>query len=156
MSESLKRILTSADEFYEGIKRCREASTYSAGDMKDAYNRLNRLRERYCYEKANLEASERQALEKVFEDDNLIAGLMDVRQIGEHVQKRTGAEVPLMVPIVTNQRITMPVETSAGAFFAGLVVTLYDKKGERRITDHLRNLQVAEERIRKALMRPES
>ena len=86
MSEALNKILTDADEFYEGVSRCRESSAYNAGDMKDAYGRLNRLRERYCHEKPNLDDFECQALEKVFENDTLIAGLVDIRQIGEHVQ----------------------------------------------------------------------
>jgi hypothetical protein len=153
MSQALIRIIKYADEFYEGVKRCRDISTYSAGDMKDAYNRLQRLLNRYRSEIPNLDPFERKPLEKVFEHDNLIKGLLDLRQIGEHVQKRTEAEVPLLVPFETNQRIPLTVETSAMAVFGQPIFTVFDRDGKRITSDHHKNLVLAEERIKKAINR---
>jgi len=47
----------------------------------------------------------------------------------------------------------MPVETSAGAVFDAPIVRLPDNKGQLYQTDHLRNLEEAETRIRRALAR---
>ena len=149
MSEAFDRILPYVQAFSEGIDRCRSATKFSAADWEDAYNRLNRLRDRYTHEEPNLDPSERQALQKVFEQDLFIKGLLDIRQIGEHVQKRTNPEIRLF----TNAPIYMPVETSAGAFFASPTVRLPDTSGDLHLTDHLRNLEEAEQRVKRAVSR---
>ena len=149
MSESFARIENYFVAFSGGIERCRTATTFNAADWQDAYNRLNRLRDRYIKEKANLALSEQTALAKVFEDDIFIKCLLNIRLIGEHVQKRT----PPVIPLYTNTPITMPVETSAGAMFDAPIVRLYDTKGQLCQTDHLHNLEEAESRIRHALAR---
>src|SRR5437870_2119041 len=118
MSESFDRIEKHFVAFSEGIERCRTAKTFNAADWQDAYNRLSRLRDRYLNEKPNLSASEQAALDKVFEHDSFIKGLLDIRQIGEHVQKRT---LPV-IPVYTKTPITLHAETSAGAVFSGPIV----------------------------------
>lgn len=149
MSESFARIENYFVAFSEGIERCRTATTFNAADWQDAYNRLNRLRDRYVNEKPNLTPSEKAALTKVFEQDTFIEGLLNIRLIGEHVQKRT----PPVIPLHTNTPITMPVETSAGAIFDAPIVRLPDTKGQLYQTDHLRNLEEGESRISRALAR---
>jgi hypothetical protein len=149
MSEALDRILPYVHAFSDGIDRCRTAVTFNPADWQDAYNRLNRLRDRYLHEKANLDASQRQAFQKVFEHDTFIEGLLNIRLIGEHVKKRTMPEIRLF----TNKAIYMPVETSAGAFFASPIVRLPDSSGHLHTADHLGNLEEAEKRIQRALAR---
>jgi hypothetical protein len=53
MSEALTRILDYACVFSEKIDRCR-TTPVNATDWEDAYNRLNRFRERYLREKSYL------------------------------------------------------------------------------------------------------
>jgi hypothetical protein len=117
MSEALNRILPYVQAFHEGVARCRSAPVFNAADHMDAFNRLSRLKDRYLHEEAELDRSEREALQKVFRGDTLIDGLIDIRQIGEHVEKRSQAEVPIFM----NARVPLDVRTSAGAFFAGPV-----------------------------------
>jgi hypothetical protein len=149
MSESFSWIEKYFVDFSEGVERCRTATAFNAADWQDTYNRLNRLRERYKKERANLSPSEQTALAKVFEQDNFIEGLLNIRQIGEHVQKRT----PPIIPVYTKTPITLHAETSAGAVFGAPIVRLTDTKGELHQTDHLHNLEEAENRIRRALAR---
>lgn len=149
MSEALDRILPYAHAFSEGIDRCRSATIFKAADWQDAYNRLSRMRDRYIHEKSNLDPSERQALTKVFEEDNFIEGLLNIRQIGEHVQMRREPVIRLM----TNAPFPLVAKTSAGSVFDGPIVTLHGPKGQRQPTDHLQNLTEAENRIQCALSR---
>ena len=44
------RVLHSAQEFFDGVDRAMR-TPYNAGDCKDAYNRLSRLRDRYSRRK---------------------------------------------------------------------------------------------------------
>jgi hypothetical protein len=58
------------------------------GDIRDAYERFYRLRERYNYE-ANARAlsqTEEAALRRVFENDKSIESVGRVRGISEHVE----------------------------------------------------------------------
>jgi len=147
MSEALDRILPYAHSFSELIERCRHDPTFNAADWQDAYNRLNRLRDRYNHEKSNLDHSERQALIKVFEEDAFIEGLLHIRQIGEHVQMRSEPVIRSM----TNAPIPICVETSALGFFQAPVVRVPDTTGQLHSINHLQNLKEAEKRIQRAL-----
>lgn len=149
MSEALNRILPYALAFSEGVDRCRTATAFKAADWQDAYNRLSRMRDRYIHERSNLDPSELQALIKVFEEDTFIQGLLNIRQIGEHVQMRKEPVIRLM----TNAPFPLVAETSAGSVFAGPVVTLQGPKGQVNPTDHLQNLTEAESRIQRAFTR---
>src|SRR5690348_2262987 len=111
MSDALTKVIGASEEFFQGIERCRTASTFNAGDYKDAYNRLNRLRERFLHEKFSLNPSEREALEKVFEKDVFIEGLLKGRTIGEHIK------ISRPVMMKGNQTIPLVAETSAGYYF---------------------------------------
>jgi hypothetical protein len=111
MSEGITRILIEASSFYEGIARCRANPVFKAADFKDAYNRLNRLMDRYTHEKENgtLEPHEEQALAKVMEDP-FLKGMRHGRIIGEHVQKTRG-ENPVILLTPTYDAITLCAET---------------------------------------------
>lgn len=149
MSEHFDRIEAYFAAFSEIIERCRTAPTFNPADCQDAYNRLSRLRDRYLKEKPHLTPSEQAALAKVFENDHFIEGLLNIRQIGEHVQKRT----PATIPVYTTTPITIPVETSAGSLFDGPIVILSDTQGRKHPTDHFQNLAEAQTRIARALAR---
>jgi len=86
---------------------------FKATDWEDAYNRLNRFRERYLREKSYLDPAEAQALRKVFEEDTFIKEMLDIRQIGKHAHKRGVSAIRLM----TNAPIPICVKTSALGFF---------------------------------------
>ena len=152
MSEALDKIIESMRAFSDGIARCR-TTTFAAADMQDAYNRLNRLRDRYLHEKRNrtLDAIEEQALRKVFEEDRFIQGMLDGRQIGEHVQKSSGQHPVIL--LTKNSPIALCVETSAGSFFAGLITTARDTQGMVYSINHLEQLGEAENRIQRSLER---
>lgn len=149
MSEHFDRIEAYFAAFSESIERCRTADTFKPADWQDAYNRLSRLRDRYIKEKPYLTPSQQAALAKVFENDHFIEGLLDIRQIGEHVHKRTTPTVP----IYTTMPIDIPVETSAGSMFEAPFVMLEDTKGRKHPTDHLHNLEEAKTRITRAIAR---
>ena len=61
MSEALDRVFGDMRAYSAGIARCR-TSPFNAADLEDAYNRLNRLRDRFHKERPNLEQCERNAL----------------------------------------------------------------------------------------------
>jgi hypothetical protein len=153
MSDALDRILPYSLAFSKAIDRCRSASTsgssFDAADWEDAYNRLSRLRDRYTHEASNFTSSERKALSKVFEEDTFIEGLLNIRQIGEHVQMREEPVIRLM----TNAPITICVETSALGFFQAPIVRVPDTKGQVHSINHLQNLEEAEKRIHRAFTR---
>lgn len=150
MSEALDRILDYARAFSDGVARCR-ATIFNAADVQDAYNRLSRLRDRYRHEKRErrLDPVEEQALRKVFEEDPFIEGMLDGRQIGEHVQKRSGSEP--VVRLWTNSPIPLSVETSAGSFFAGPISVVHDVQGKPHSVNHLEQLGEAEKRVQRAI-----
>lgn len=150
MSQALDQIESYLNEFSEGIERCANASTFKRADWQDAYNRLSRLRDRYKKEKPNLTASEKKPLAKVFEDDKFIETLLDTRQIGEHVTKRT---TPTVAIYTTGATVKIPYEVSALPMFAGPTVTIPDTDGRHHHIDHLQNLREAERRITTALAR---
>lgn len=154
MSEGFERIVRDAQEFFEGIERCRTNSSFSAGDVKDAYNRLSWLRNRYLHERDNnkgLEQHELQAFEKVLENDHFIEGMLKTaRQIAEHVTMSGQEAVALFTPTA---RIDIPVETSSGAFFEGAHLVVHDDDGRTHYVGHLIQLEEAERRIQKAVER---
>ncbi|HEY9463225.1 MAG TPA: hypothetical protein VIR54_09065 [Vicinamibacterales bacterium] len=153
MSDALERIEEYAQAFRDGIARC-EGALFNRADLLDAYDRLSRLRDRYLKEKPHLTPTQRLALAKVFEDDRFIEGMLNARQIGEHVTKRG--------PVVTirtadNAPITFDaVQSSAMAYFAGPLVQLPDVHERLHEIDHLGQLREAEKRIDAAIQRARS
>jgi hypothetical protein len=137
------------DEYCQGVENCRAADPATPVVLKAAYGALHRLRDRYEHEKKGLDEKERMALEKVFEHDVFIKGLMNIRQIGEHVIHRKGATLFTLA----NTQFTLPVQTSAGMMFASRLVTVDDTNGVRHTVDHLKYLAEAERRIGKAIAR---
>ena len=59
--------------------------------------------------RSRLTLKELQALQKVFEDDTSIAGMMEVRQVAEHVIRRDGP----VIRTVSNVPIQLTAESSA-------------------------------------------
>ena len=146
MSDALERIEQYAQDFREGVARCAAASMFKMADVLDAYNRLNRLRDRYRYEACRLTPSERHALTKVFDDDVFIRGMLEARQIGEHVtQRRPG---PVTIRTVGNAPIDFDCKSSSAlAYFAGPLVEMPDVDGQSHDINHLEQLREAEKRI---------
>jgi hypothetical protein len=147
MSDALERIAQYFDEFRESVNRCRSADTFRPADWKSAYGALGRLRDRYEHEKANLTIDERRALEKVFDNDTFIEGMMQFRQVSEHVIRRGGARITT----TRNVPIQLTVESSAMAVFAAPVVVLPDNMRKPHTIDHLKMLEEGERRIHAAL-----
>ena len=148
----LDRIRRKAQAFYDIVARSATATPYDIDLCVDAYNRLSRLRDRYEHEKVNhtLTPLQLTALKKVFEDDEFIKGMLNARQLGEHVHKRSGGE--RVVQLYTNQPIYMPVEVSAEAFFGGPIYVIKGPNGKVHY-HHLDQLQQAERRVRAAMQR---
>lgn len=147
MTESLMRIDEDFKAFRDAVARCQSASAFKRADLQDAYARLARVRERYLKEKTVLAASEQRALAKVFDDDTFFQGMMDLRQVGEHVVKRTGPTVRTL----GNAPIELDCQTSARSAFGAPEVTLTDTRGDSHRIEHLQLLQEADRRIQIAL-----
>ena len=149
MSDALETIEEYFQEFRDGIVRCEAALQFNRADLLDAQNRLARLRDRYIAEKDDLSLFERKALSKVFEKDVFIQGMLNVRQIGEHVTKRSGGAVILRTP--ANAPIELDCQTSAMSYFGASRVLVGDAKGQKHQVDHFEQLKEAESRISAAL-----
>jgi hypothetical protein len=112
-------------------------------DIEDAYGRMNRVRERFRYErKTNLTPAETAAFDKVFYNDNFMDGMFKVRVISEHVAKGNAT-----LSRTDNSTFTITAESSAAAFFADRVVHVTDKDGTPQRWDHIEQLNEAERRI---------
>jgi hypothetical protein len=114
--------------------------------------RGRRLRDRYVAEGRNLTPSEHQALSKVFEKDAFIQGMIDARQIGEHVTNRGGA----VIRTTSNVPIPLDFETSAMSYYAAPRVRVADVEGQPQDVNHLERLQEAQKRIDAAILRARS
>jgi hypothetical protein len=149
MSDGLSRILQEISSFSEAIDRYHSAIPYNGALCRDAYNALNRIRDRYLHERdenRSLELAEDKALRKVFEEDRFIKGMLLGRQIGEHVQ----IDEPV-IRLYTNSPIPLCAETSAGSFFGGSIASVRDVKGKTHYIDHMKQLKEAQKRIQQAL-----
>ena len=143
---ALKRIASYFEEFQRSVNDCRSADAFRPEHWKNAYGALGRLRDRYKVEKPNLTSEQQAALEKALENDVFFRGMMNARQVAEHVHQ---GDKPTM--LVTSQNIPIVVKVSANALFSAPLVTLPDTSGEPKKIDHLQWLQEAEKRIKKAL-----
>ena len=147
-SKALQRIEVYFEEFCTGVRDCINAEFFVRADLLDAYDRLARLRDRFKKEKNNLDPGALAALTKVFENNVFIHGMMNIRQVAEHVKKR-GEE--LVIYTADNRPITLNAVLSAMPMFAASRVTLTDITGSPYHLDHLRMLREAEKRITKAM-----
>ena len=93
-----------------------------------------------------LESMSDRLLDKVFDKDTFIRGLLDLRQVGEHVRNRNGA----VLRTSQNQPICLDIQTSARSAFAAPIVNLVDTSGNIHSTNHIGNLEEAEKRIQRA------
>jgi hypothetical protein len=136
MSEALERIRGDFRDFSDLIAHCR-TTPFNAAKVKDAYARLNRIRERYLHEKHNrtLDALETQTFHKVFEDDVFIKFVREGRHRAEHVTKRSGGD---------------PVIYVKGAFFSHYNYKVFDTQGHVTFVNHLDQLGEAKKRIESA------
>jgi hypothetical protein len=151
--EALDRIVLYFDEFCQAVNDCRTANSFRSADWKEAYGALGRLRDRYLHEEKNLAPSQQAALSKVFDNDTFIEGMMDFRQVSEHVIRR---EPGPLVRTPANAPIQLTVESSAMAVFSAPIVTLPDVNKIRRTINHLDWLAEAERRIGAALQKARS
>jgi hypothetical protein len=133
--------------FQECIDRCRKASDFHAPDWEDAYARLARLRERYRDEKGDLAPFERKALSKVFEEDPFTKGMMQIRQVAEHIEINES----FTIRATDNAPLVFGTETTAQAMFSAAVPNLIDIHGEPQRIEHLKMLEEMERRIAKAI-----
>jgi hypothetical protein len=124
MTASLERVTAYFEEFRESVNGCRSADSFKLGNWKGAYGALGRLRDRYLHEKGELTSAQRAARQKVFENDTFIEGMMELRQVGEHVIRRGEP----LIRTTGNAPIRLTVETSAMAVFAAPIVVLRDVK----------------------------
>jgi hypothetical protein len=150
MTEALERIAAYFEEFREAVNDCRTAASFRAADWKEAYGALGRLRDRYVHERETSTSEERLALEKVFENDTFIEGMMEVRQVSEHVVRRSPGP---LIRTTGNVPIQLTVESSAMAIFSAPIVILRDITNVPHRVDHLKMLEEAEQRIGAALER---
>ena len=134
-----------ARAFSDKVAECCRATSFDADDYRDAIGRLGRLRERYQHEQRNgtLDPGEAEALYKVFEDDVFIKGMLDVRKISEHIEKRSGGGA--VIRLKDNSPIPLSAQTSAGALFAGPIYSVHRSQGQVHSVDHRKQLQDAEE-----------
>jgi len=117
-------------------------------DIRDAYERFYRLRERYEHESnaRTLGQTEEEALRKVFREDKFIESVGRVRGISAHVE--TG-DVELLGLDKVAFRLT--AESSAAAVYAARCVHLTDTQGRIQRINHLNWLTEAENRIARAI-----
>lgn len=146
-SHALASIQTYFAHFRESVERARKEAIFRTADWQDAYARLARLRERYLSEAVNLTRAEGTALSKVFEHDVFIEGMMQMRQVAEHIHRRE----TFIIRRVDNSPMVFGTECSAGAVFSSSAPTLVDTDGQPHLVDHLKMLQEAEGRIAKAI-----
>lgn len=88
MTDGLKRIEKEFGAFRSKVADCRDEAS-DMGDIRDAYGRFNRMRDRYKHEadKAHsLNPTETKALSKVFKEDVFIDSVGRIRGISEHVE----------------------------------------------------------------------
>jgi hypothetical protein len=150
MTEALDRIASDFAEFQRSLADCRSGDSFRPEQWKGAHSALHRVRDRYVWERkrGNLSPEEGRVLWKVFEDDPFIKGMMELRQVGEHVNVRgRGARLTT----TRNVPFELTAESSALAVFAAAYVVLEDTRGEEQPLDHWRRLKEAERRICEAL-----
>jgi hypothetical protein len=138
------------------VEACRSAESFRPIDWKAAYGALGRVRERFLHEKKNLAPAQQAALQKVFEEDVFIKGMMALRQVSEHVTHvRRDAPGP-RISTIQNAPIQLTVESSAAAAFSVAVPVLRDVMNKPHAIDHLKMLEEAQRRICAALVRARS
>lgn len=151
MTGRLERIEKAFEEFRSKVADCRNEATSDMADIRHAYERFSRLRERrerYEHEanERTLSPTEHAALRKVFEDDKFIESVGKVRGISEHVE--TG-DVELLD--TDNVRVTITAKSSAAVVFAARTALLIDNQGQIFRLNHLKWLEEAERRIGRAI-----
>jgi len=146
-SNSLRGIESYFEDFCLSIERCRTASVFHAADWQDAYTRLARLRERYKADEGGLLPFERKALSKVFEHDPFTQGMMQIRQVAEHIHRND----TFTVRTPGNAPVVLDTDSSAKAVFSSSTPTLIDTAGQPHRLDHLQMLQEMERRMAKAI-----
>jgi hypothetical protein len=151
MTGPLERIEAYFEEFGQAIVDCHSRIEFRAGDLKEAHAALGRLRDRYLHEKKDLTPKQQAALQKVFEDDVFIAGMMAIRQVGEHVTHVSRGATGPRISTIQNAPIQLTVESSAMAVFAAPTVTLVDVHNVLHRIDHRERLEEAQRRIGSAL-----
>jgi Tfp pilus assembly protein PilE len=148
MTDGLERIDEAFEEFRFLVEHCRNEAKSDMADIRDAYERFYRLRERYEHEDEarTLSQTEEAALRKVFREDKFIERVGRVRGVSAHVE--TG-DVELLDPDKVG--FTLTAKSSAAAMFAERCAHLTDKQGQIQRLNHLKWLTEAEARIARAI-----
>ena len=146
-SEALQSIEVDFEGYRRQIEKCRAAPSFDPEDWKNAYSSLGRVRERYLEENPLLTDSEREALRNVFEEDKFTRGMMEIRQVAEHIQRKQS----FIVWTPDRQPWTFEVESSARAFFASATPIVRDSAGILRHIEHLKWLEAWEGAVAKAI-----
>jgi hypothetical protein len=131
---------------YEKHKGLKE---YKPKDIEGLYASLYRVKERYLAEQDRLLIPERDALSKVFEYDNFIKGIMNIRLVAEHAKRNKNYEI--CYP--NNSSILLTPQTSPHAMFCGHEVIVEDCFGGPHKIEHIKFLDEAQFRIKRAIKR---
>jgi hypothetical protein len=83
MSGRLERIEQEFEAFRSKVEHCRDEANSNMADIRNAYDRIYSLSQRYLYESNahTLSPTEEAALRKVFREDKFIASVGKVRGI---------------------------------------------------------------------------
>jgi hypothetical protein len=148
MTGRFDRIEEAFEDFRSKVVELCDGPNLKKADIQDAYDRLNRLRDRYwheAYRARSLNSTEREALQKVFEENAFIEGMCKLRVIAHHV---TG---DLLIYDINYSAFELVAGTSGATAFAKPRVTLIDKNGQSHDIDHLKSLTQAVDLIARAM-----
>jgi hypothetical protein len=148
MTDRFERIEKAFEDFRSKVEHCRDPAKSDMADIQDAYDRLNRLRNRFKYEAHiahSLDSAEMDALQKVFEKNAFIEGMCKNSVIGRHVMGD-----PLLYDI-NYVPFELAVGVSGATVFVKRRVSVPDTKGESHDIDHLKSLSQAVECIGRAI-----
>jgi len=131
--------------------------TFKPADFKNAYAALTHLQARFEHEsnRDSLTPHQLKMLRNVFEENDFMIGMFEVRQIAEHITKSSDGG-PVVRLYATGMRIELPVETSVESFFGKPVLILADVHGKVWYDDpydHAKQLAKAEQHLKRAIQR---
>jgi hypothetical protein len=153
-SESLKRIKSDIDDFHTAVEEFKSATVFNRKDCRDAYAGASRVRDRFKEEekRGDMTPGGRKVLSNVFNENVFTKGMMQIRQVGEHVVQNTDFTIrtPHGAPII------LPATVSAMAMFSNFTVTLNDTTGRTHQINHCIWLSELDKSFRKALEKAEN
>jgi hypothetical protein len=151
MSDGFNRFLQDARELYEGKHRYITTVPHNVSLCRDVYTKFYRLKERFTKESKNktLEPREEKVLKELF-DSRLIIDILEIRKIGDHVEKTRGGYPVVQLWMSTPERLV--AETSAGSFFCSPIGSARRVGGEPLEVDHIKLLEEGWKKVEEALL----